>query len=235
MRWAMAALVTLLAACTTSNDTSKVDGIVNRIDHLVFAVVDLNEGIAQIEAATGVRAQLGGAHPGGGTHNALLALGPRVYLEILAPDPQQANPRPLATLGLSETRRSRMVAWALHAPDLERFATGVAAKGFPLSALADGSRQRPDGVSLSWRTATLADQRFGDGIAPFFIDWGTSEHPAVASPQGARLVSLRAQHPAPPSVQPLFSALELPLAIETGPELALIAVLDTPRGRVELR
>jgi hypothetical protein len=229
----MAALVTLLAACTTSKDANQ--SVVDRIDHLVFAVADLNEGIAQIEAATGVRAELGGAHPGGGTHNALLALGPRVYLEIVAPDPQQANPRPLETLGLSATRRSRMVAWALHSTDLERLATDAAAKGFPMAAPMAGNRQLPDGSMLSWRIATLADQRTGDGLAPFFIDWGSSKHPAVTSPQGAKLLGLRAQHPSAQSAQSLFGALKIPLTIETAPELAFIAVLETPRGRVELR
>jgi hypothetical protein len=235
MRWAMAALAGLLAACTTSMSPGDVDRVVPRIDHLVFAVANLDDGIKQIEAATGVRAQAGGAHPGRGTRNALLSLGPRVYLEIVAPDVEQANPRSLQSLGLSETRTSRLVGWALNATDLERLASEVSAKGFPLTPPTNGERQQPDGARLAWRTATLADQRAGDGLAPFFIDWGATEHPGMTSPQGARLVSLRAQHPSPSSVQSIFSALDLPLTIETGSEVAFIAVLDTPRGRVELR
>src|SRR5690606_14257761 len=158
-----------------------VDAIVNRLDHLVFAVADLDEGIAQLEAETGVRAQFGGAHPGQGSHNALLALGPRVYLEILAPDPAQANPRSLPSLGLSETRRSRIVGWALDAPDIDGLVAGSSAKGFQLAGPTAGGRQRPDGYALSWRSATLADQRLRDGLAPLFIHSGATTPPSVGS------------------------------------------------------
>jgi hypothetical protein len=212
-----------------------IEPIVHRLDHLVFAVADLDEGIAQLEAATGVRAQSGGAHPGQGSHNGLLALGPRAYLEILASDPAQVHPKSLASLGLSETRRSRLVGWSLDARDLEGLIAKAAAKGFPLAGPTSGGRRRPDGYLLSWRIATLADPRIGDGLAPFFIDWGATEHPTVGSPKGVRLVSLRAQYPAPTSMQAAFDALDIPLRVEAGAEPALIAVLDTPRGRIELR
>jgi len=234
MRGTLAVAAVLLVACTATGKV-EADRIVQRVDHLVLAVSDLDAGIAQIEAATGVRAQIGGPHPGRGTRNALLALGPRAYLEILAPDPAQAKPRPLPLLGLSETRTSRLVGWALGSSDLERVVANAGTAGFPMSVPTNGERQRPDGYLLAWRTTELADQRKGDGLAPFFIDWGATEHPSVTSPQGVRLVGLRAQHPAPQSVQPMFSALEIPLTIETAPEVALVAVLQTPRGRVELR
>jgi hypothetical protein len=235
MRWAITALAVLLAACGSSMNAPKGDAIVERVDHLMFAVADLNDGIAQIEAATGVRAQLGGSHPGRGSHNALLSLGPRVYLEIIAPDPQQAQPRSLESLGLSASRSSRLVSWALNAADFERLVADAGAKGYPMTAPANGERRQPDGHVLAWRTTALVDQRIGDGLVPFFIDWGATEHPAVTSPQGARLVSLRAQHPSSRSLQPIYDALGVPLQIENGSEPAMIAVLDTPRGRIELR
>jgi hypothetical protein len=58
-----------------------------RIDHLIFAVPELEDGVAEIEARFGVRAEGGGQHVGQGTHNKLLALGPTTYLEIIAPLP----------------------------------------------------------------------------------------------------------------------------------------------------
>jgi hypothetical protein len=235
MRLAIAPLAALLAACTPWTATIGVDPVVDRVDHLMFAVADLNEGIAQIEAATGVRAQHGGAHPGRGSHNALLSLGPRVYLEIIAPDPAQAQPRSLESLGLSATRSSRLVSWALNGSDLERIVADVGAKGFPMTAPADGERRQLDGRLLSWRTTALTDQRIGDGLVPFVIDWGATAHPAVTSPRGVQLVGLRAQHPQSQTLQPIFDALGVPLKIEQGSDVALIAVLDTPRGRIELR
>jgi len=130
--------------------------------------------------------------------------------------------------------RQESTAWAAKGQDLETLRAEAARHGVELGEVASGSRKRPDGVTLAWRY-TSPRTVVAEGLVPFFIDWGKSPHPAQTAAPGLTLVSLRAEHPDPPRVEPMLRALGLSLPVQKGPRPALVAVIDGPRGRMELR
>jgi len=218
------------AALTDENESYGM----SRVDHLVYAAPDLDAAIAYVEELLGIRATVGGSHPGGGTRNALLALGPSTYLEIIAPDPAQTDIAGERIFRIDRLGQPTLVTWAANSDDVDRIAAIDIGSGATPGASLAGSRRRPDGVLLAWQYTDPAVVRY-DGIVPFFIDWGDTPHPAASAPAGARLVALRAEHPDPDGVRRAFAALGLDLAVAAGDTAALIATIESPRGTVELR
>lgn len=162
------------------------------VDHVILGVSDLGAGIAAFEHATGVRAARGGTHPGGGTQNALVSLGPHTYLELLAPAGDDTPPPELS--GLTEPTP---LAFALAAPDLAAVRADVARAGLHATPPEPGARALPGGGELHWTTFGLTDRSVGDA-APFFIHWDDpATHPSRTSPPGCALVAVELAVPDP--------------------------------------
>lgn len=223
-----------LSSCQSMSPLEQPLALPAKIDHIVYATPDLDQGIREIEDKLGVKATLGGQHPGRGTRNALISLGPSTYLEIFAPDPSQPAPKQPRAFGLDSLKNSKLVAWYVKSDDIERTRDEAVRAGVPLGQIRSGSRRRGDGVELSWKfTDPLAV--VADGIVPLFIDWGRSPNPAITAPQGASLVALHAEHPDAPQVRHILQKLGVGLTVDHGSAPALIAVIDCPKGRVVLR
>jgi hypothetical protein len=207
--------------------------ILSQVDHLVYATPDLAEGLYRIERLLGVRPAPGGQHPGWGTRNALLALGPGNYLEVIGPDPDQPRPLEGRLFGIDTLDSARLVTWAAKGQDLNGLRSLALRNKVNLGEVRGGSRHLPDGSVVNWQ---LTDPRsiVEDGIVPFFIDWGQSPHPSATSPQGARLVTLRAEHHEAERVKRKLERLGLELAVTDGPTPKLIAVIDGAFGRIQL-
>jgi hypothetical protein len=217
-----------------SSRESRIPNPLMSLDHLVYATPDLQRGIDAIEQQLGVKATPGGQHPGLGTRNALVALGPTSYLEIIGPDPDQPKPAGPRRFGIDGLKAPRFVRWVVKSSELDAVSAKAVKANVALGAITPGSRRRPDGVVLSWRY-TDPNTVVADGLIPFFIDWGSSPHPALTAARGATLVQLRAEHPQAERVQKMIDALELGLRVDRGAAPAIIATIDSPRGRVELR
>ena len=206
-----------------------------RVDHLVYATPDLQRGMREIELLVGISPTHGGQHFGLGTRNALVALGPSAYLEIIGPDPEQPPPDVSRWFGIDELEGSRLTAWCVKERDLEGLRKRAVERSVPIGAVKAGARYRPDGVQLSWRF-TDPFARVADGIVPFFIDWGDSPHPASSAAVGhATLVRLRAVHPKADDVRRQLDSLGLDLPVKPGKSPALIATLAGAYGPVDLR
>jgi len=204
-----------------------------RVDHLVWCVPELDAGIAKLESMTGVKAIPGGSHPGVGTHNALASLGSRKYLEIIAPDPGQTEFRRPRVFRIDEIREPTLVTWAAATSQPGDLAARKFADGQRLGDLRSLSRVRPDGVELSW-TMTDPYTEIDGGIVPFLIDWGETPHPGDNAPPGISLLSLCAWHPDPDTVMEKLARLDIDMKVAPGKLPRLVAMLDTPAGRVEL-
>jgi hypothetical protein len=207
---------------------------VSRVDHLVYATPSLIDGIKEIESLLGVRAIAGGQHLMWGTRNALVSLGDNVYLEIIGPDPEQTNFAGDRVFGIDHLDHSRLVTWAANGTNLNRLVERGRQQGQELGDVREGSRVGADGAMLSWRLTdpySIGD----DGLRPFFIDWGSTTHPAKSLSAACTLQYLRAEHPDPELVGIHLADLGLELKVSRAPRPALVATIDSPNGKVELR
>lgn len=206
------------------------------MDHLLLGVSDLDSGIAWVEKATGVKAVVGGTHPGMGTRNALVSLGGKRYLEIIAPDPAQTafNFR----INVRKLAEPRLVNWAAATADIDALAKKAHAAGCETFGPQPGSRARPDGKTLRWKTFGVMNDLGADGVEPipFFIEWAAdSVHPSQDSPKGCDLLSIEIEHPNAAGVKKTLATLGIAAAVRTGESARLTATISSPKGKVTLR
>ncbi|HEC10999.1 MAG TPA: VOC family protein [Acidimicrobiales bacterium] len=217
--------------------------VLSRIDHLVWAVDDLDGACGRIEEEWGVRPVFGGRHEGRGTHNALLSLGGTTYLEVIAPDPGQEDPdfpRPFG-LGL-DLPLPVLASFAVTTPDLVRRVGELRTQGYDPGEPLAMSRTRPDGVRLDWTLTFPPEPEIsprGELIAgvPFLIDWGSTPSPALSAPRGCSLVSLavhRSNSAEALRLERVLALLDCGVEVIPSDRDAVEAVIDTPGGRMSL-
>jgi len=199
-------------------------------DHLLWGAADLEAAIAALAERTGVRATAGGQHPELGTHNAIAAVGRKRFLEVIAPDPTLragALARRLAAL-----KSPALIMWAASTSSAADTAARAEAEGYQV-AVVEGHRMRSDGKLLRW-TNIFVTGHCGGTLVPFFVEWQGGPHPAVDGAAGLQLHGLRAETPEVEALRAVLEALDVRLSVSKAPAARLVAVLDTPRGRIEL-
>lgn len=199
------------------------------LDHILLGCNDLDRGVAFVEERAGVRAAFGGIHPRRGTRNALLSLGQKHYLEIIAPDPQQTSASDFRNL--RDLAEPRLIGWAVHPGELDAFATRLRGAGVAFEGPTPGSRKRPDGRMLHWKTLNLKDDH--GGVLPFFIEWSPdSVHPSADAPAGCKIVRFEMSGPNAEELTRLSKLLELDVRVEKEDKPQLHARIAGPSGKV---
>ena len=194
------------------------------LDHIMYAVPDLEDSMAEIASITGIVPSNGGVHPGNGTRNALLGLSNSSYLEIIGPDKKQNLENTLGELLVSKNT-SGIRAWAVAVSDLALVADVAQDLGFRVRDRKEMSRKTPEGSLLEWELLFLD----GGPLLPFFIDWKGSEHPARKAPSGCGLSELSISAEEPKVYQELLNKLQLEVSISEG-EPAISAIIRSPKG-----
>ena len=207
------------------------------LDHLVLATQNLAQGSTWLEDHLGVTLSPGGAHAAMGTHNRLLRLGPSLYLELIAIDPQAPAPTRRRWFALDTPRmqarlaeRPRLIHWVARSTDVVAESAACPERLGEVMAM-----QRGD---FEWLITVPADGHLpGGGLVPTLIEWRVPRHPAATLPEaGCALLKLEGFHPEPESIRAALAALglEAALALHAGKDVELLAYLDTPRGLREL-
>ncbi len=202
------------------------------VDHIVYAVRNLEEGIASIFSLTGIEPVIGGRHEGLGSWNALLSLGDEIYLEILAPDPsQKIQP---TWFGLDQISTSKITRWAGRSYDLGLLRDKAIRLNLPIGEVLPFSRRTPGGELLSWEL-TDPETEAGDDIFPFFIDWLDTDHPEKKLEKGCQLMELKAYHPQPGLIQEQLLKLGIKMEVSLNDHPSFSATIETTKGAIELR
>lgn len=200
-----------------------------KIDHFMYAVSSLDDGMAWAADTFDAAPAHGGAHIGLGTRNALLSLGD-TYLEIIAPDPEQDLS---GTMGarFAELSEPGLVTWAAQG-DLSKVAIKLHEHGIACRGPNRTERRTAEGELLVWELLFPIAKQFG-GCMPFFIDWLDCAHPSTTNPLGGQFAGLEIRLPDPGELRRVLEPLGLSFDHHGG-EPGLSLTIECAKGPVTL-
>jgi Glyoxalase-like domain len=140
-----------------------------RLDHVGYAVRDLDEAAVSFREDLGLDSVVGGRHVGLGTANRIIPLGGQ-YIELIGVvDRAEAE---ASGFGRSVIERTvEHDGWLLMVASCDDVDVEAARLGLDVQA---GTRTRPDGNEIRWRMAGIDDPR-REPWMPFFITWDISD------------------------------------------------------------
>jgi catechol 2,3-dioxygenase-like lactoylglutathione lyase family enzyme len=154
--------------------------VINRFDHLVIGVRNLDAGVKAYRDGLGFDVRLGGRHTGRGTENALIRFGLE-YLELIAVYDQAEAERAGRDSLVSFLARhdGGLVSYALATTDIEADAARLAEAGLDTKGPFPMERLRPDGKRITWRLLVPGGDQYRRPW-PFLIQWDQSDGERLA-------------------------------------------------------
>jgi len=205
-----------------------------KIDHIVYAVLNLEEAMQWFEKLTRIAPIFGGFHTTQGTKNALVNLGNNCYLELLAIDKQNTAITAPRWMGIDQITAPQITRWSLKTNQSTKDSKVLKAYDAKMGQIQGGQRKMTNGELLVWdMIMPLANPAVE--IIPFMTDWQKSTtHPTLQLPQQCELLSLQLIHPTPLQLQAALNKLEIKLKIKQGENPAIRTRIKCPVGVVEI-
>jgi len=212
---------------------------VTQIDHVIWAVPSLEEGVDFFRRMSGVDPAVGGVHPGRGTRNSLVSAGRNTYLEIIAPDPSQMpldpDEYPVQAFAheISGMEGPEVDMFAFSSSDLEAVAEKGRELGLTVVGPTPGERMTSDGVLIRWSHVDFIDHGFGQFL-PFALNWLDSPHPSTTSPKGVVMEGITVEHPRAEALRRIYVALGVPAEVVFAEEPRIIVRMRSDNGPFEI-
>ena len=207
------------------------------MDHVIYAVDDLDAAAAVMFDREGLASVPGGRHEGWGTANRIVPLG-ESYLELITVvDVDEAEQSEFGrAVRRALTEGHPLVGWVVATDDID----GVA-KRLELE-VEEKSREAGDGSTLRWRVAGI-ERVLKTGGLPFFVQWEVppDRHPGAADvrhetdARGIAWVEVCADDRDAVHEWLGDDAKDLPVRITDGDPALAAAAIETAGGEIVLR
>jgi hypothetical protein len=196
------------------------------IDHLVIAGATIEEASSFVEKTLGLELEPGGKHQRYSTHNRLLKLDHKIYIEVIAIDPDVDKPKTSRWFNLDKfSGAPRIINWVCRCDNLTKILNG-----FPKSVGEIISMERG---FLTWDiTVSITGVLPFGGAHPSIIQWKKKVHPtSQLLEHNLSLDFLEITHPNAEELKTYLNSFsDSRIRIKQGSHVNFLAKINTPAG-----